>query len=559
MLKASKTFFIIFPIFFVIIFLTTYGLLNGYFEQDEWLGIATVMKSYNLPWWNIFVPGQIHFAPIGVFIWTSLYSIFGLHAIYYYLIELIIHASVATLVFILTLRLTNKKAIATLTGLLFLLNGRAHQGFTHLAIFHTTDTALFFILLFFVYLSGVKDKLFSLKNALILFLIFLGAVCTREEGFIIIPLLVIYILTYGKSKINKKNITPLVLFAVGIVFFLFIRSFAQTLYKEPIALKYQITGNGAEYNLLTLPPKYIVQNMIYSEDIAVFLLNNTQKVYPDIDSYFKSQAPLMDAAFFYIFILLLTAFILWLWFIKPKNIGSILLFCLIWIGANSFMLAFVGRHISVLEPRYLYFSAFPVFCLFSVFVYHLFIHKFNFKPLGILSKSVVVMLIAVLLVTSFQQIRTAVTKMSDSGTVKKKLLANLVQVHPKLSKNTIFYIKCKSTCHRNGDTFGIPNENVLPFSSGPGMNILVTYAAAQHEEKDWGQFFTHEFLFQMFDEDYKRIGDRSFGYFVTKSKLVNTLKRNHLSKDNIVVLEYNEDNYTFKDISKDFNKTINLN
>ena len=527
-------------------------MLNGYFEQDEWLGIANVMNSYNLPWWNILVP-WVHFSPLGTFFWSALYKIFNLQAQYYFLTELIVHSSVATLVFILTMRLTKNKAIAVLTGLLFLLNGRAYQAFTHLAFLHSTDAAMFFILLFFVYLSGIKEKIVSLKKIIILFLIFLAAVSIREEGFIIIPLFAVYLFCFDKKKINKNNFKYLGLFTAGVIIFLFIRLFAQSLNTESIPVQYQITGSGAEYNLATIPVKFVVQNLVWSERIALFFLNNTKKTYPDIESYFTSQAPIMDAAFFYIFSIIIAICALWLWNIRPKRIVPIFIFFLIWILANAFMLSFVGRHISVVEPRYLYFSSFPVLSFLSIFMYTLYTSKGRIRIFNYAKKISVITLFAVLLITSFQEIRIAVDYMSHSGIVKKQVLNSLREVHPVLSKNTIFYVKCKNKCYRNGE-LGIPSENVLPFSSGPGMNILVMYAVGH--EKEWGPFFTKEFLFHMLSEDYKKVGDRSFGYFVTKSKLEDTLKKNHLSKNIVVALEINEDNYTFKDISKEFRKTI---
>lgn len=550
--KTLKSFLLVFPIFLIIIFITTWGLLNGYFEQDEWLGIASVMNSHTLPWWSIYVP-WVHFSPLGIFFWSTLYNIFHLQAQYYFLIELIVHSSIATLVFILTAHLTKNKTIAALTGLLFLLNGRAHQAFTHLSIVHSTDAAMFFILLFFVYLSSIKEKILSLKKIIILFLIFLAAVLVREEGFIIVPLFVAYLTCFDRFKINKTNFKYFGLLTAGIIIFLFVRVFVQTLNTEPVPVQYQITGSGAEYNLATIPVKFVVQNLIWSERIALFFLNNTKKAYPDIESYFTSQAPIIDAAFFYIFSLIVLIFAFWFWYIKPKRLFPILIFFSVWVLSNAFMLSFVGRHISVVEPRYLYFSSFPVFCLFSIFIYSLYISKSRIKIFNYAKKISVIMLLAVLFLASFQEIRIAVDKMSVSGIAKKKIIKSLHEVHPVLSKNTIFYVKCKVECYRNGE-FGISTKNVLPFSSGPGMNFLVTYAVGQ--EKEWGPFFTNEFLFHTFSEGYKKIGDRSFGYFVAKSKLEDTLKKNHLSKNIVVALEINEDNYTFKDISKEFRETI---
>ena len=63
---------------------------------------------------------------------------------------------------------------------------------------------------------------------------------------------------------------------------------------------------------------------------------------------------------------------------------------------------------------------------------------------------------------------------------------------------------------------------------------------------EWGRFFTNEWLFHTYSEGYKKIDNRSFGYFVTKSKLEATLKKEKLSKNIVVALEINEKDYKFE-------------
>ncbi|MFC1646679.1 hypothetical protein ACFL1A_00190 [Patescibacteria group bacterium] len=546
----------IFIIFFSVLFAATYGLLSGYFQQDEWLGLALAMKSYNLPWWDVFVPGNMHFAPLGKIFWRVMYRIFALRAEYYFLIELIIHALTSTLVYVLSTKLTKNKVISALTAFLFLLNGRAHQAFTHLAIFHVTTTTMFLIMLFFVYLSTINEKVLNIKQVVILFLIFLASILTREEGFIIIPITIAYLYSFDRKKFNKKNFKVFVVFSLGIVSFLIVRVFAQKLYTEPIPVIYQLTGNGAEYNLLTIPIKFVVQNLIYSERIALFYLNHFVKIYPDIESYFASQAPLMDAAFFYIFGILASIKGVWLWLVRPKKIKAIIAISITWILSNAFILAFIGRHLSVLEPRYLYYSSFPVFLVTSIILYDFYIFKPKKKLIGLLNKFIVSCVIVLLFVASFQEIRVAVNRQKIDGVAKKQIFESLKEIHPVLSDNTIFYITCRDKCYRNSE-FGIPVENVLPFSSGPGMIFLTVFAQGQEEK--WGNFFTQKFLFDIYAEDYKKMGDKSFGYFVTKSKLEETLNKNKLSLDTVVALEVDEKDYTFTDISEDFRKSLKLN
>jgi len=554
--KSFKIFLFVFPVFFLILFLVTFGLFDGYFEQDEWLGIASAMSSFNLPWWDPFIARSTHFSPLGILFWRNLYNTFHLQANYYFLIELIIHASVSTLVFILSLNLTKSKKVALLTSLLFLLNSRAHQAFTHLAIFHVTTTSMFFIMLFVIYLTGIKSKYFSFKNVLIMITIFFTAISFREEGYIIAPLFVSYIIFLDRFKINKKNIKYFALLIIGLFLGLFARYYSQVLNTQPVPIQYQITGDGSTYNLLTVPIKLVVQNLIYSERIVQFFINYHQKILPGmISNVYMDLAPYMDMAFVFIFIFLLFVFMFWLWIFKQSKVLSLILFLTSWIFFHAVMLSFVGRPLNVLEPRYLYFSSFPVFLILSIILVSIFSSKSRNSSINIIKKSIIIFVIGLLFLTSFQEIRNAINKVSYSGIAKKKVLSNLVITHPKLSKNSIIYIKCKSDCYRNNE-FGISTENVLPFSSGPGLNILITYASLSGDGEEWAPFLTEDFLFPYLKQGYKKNADRSFGYFVDKAQLEETLSKQNISPNIVIALEYNEENFTFRDISKEFRETI---
>lgn len=554
MKQVLRSFLRMFPVYFVIIIAVTNGLFRAYFEQDEWAGFSTIINFMTLPWWHIFIPFEMHFSPIPSLIWSAMYQTFALHAQYYYLVEFIIHASVSALVFIFTERITKNKYIGGMTGLFFLLNSRAHQAFTHLAIFNSTDTCMFFIMLFFVYLSTIRGKLLSLRQAGILFLIFLAAICTREEGFIIIPAFIAYIVCFDKEKIHRQNVKSAGLMILGLGIFFIGRYYAQTLRTISVPSQYQINANRAFYNLLTIPIKLVIQNLLYYAHIANFFLARYEKFYPGmIKNFFTDNAPLMDIGFFYLFGISASVTAVWSLLVRPVKMGPLIIFFSVWIFSHAFMLSFVGYPIFVLEPRYLYFSAFPVFAFLSVMIYSAITSRVLHSVTGLITKSAAVILAMAILITSYREIRNVVKGEILRGQAKTSVLSSLHRIHPNLAKNTIFFVQCKTKCHRNGD-LGIPNENVLPFSSGPGMIFLITYAVGQ--EDAWGPFFTNSFLFDIYAEGYKKINNRSFGYFVTKSKLKDALIKNNLSNDVVVALEYDEETYTLRDISEDFKKTI---
>ncbi len=553
--QVFKIFLRVFPLYLLLICIVTFGLHRAYFEQDEWAGFSSIIHFMTQPWWHIFIPFEMHFSPIPTLIWRTMYQVFKLQSVYYYAVEFIIHAAVSTFVYIVTTRLTKNSSIGMMTGLLFLLNSRAHQAFTHLAIFNSTDTCMFFISLFYVYLTSITGSIISIKQSIILACIFLAAVFTREEGYILIPTFIAYIYCFDREKINLKNFKAILVLALSLILFLFGRYYAQTLRTESTPVQYQINAKRAAYNLATIPIKLIDQNIIYYAHIANFFLKYYEKFYPGmIKNFYTDNAPLMDVGFFYLFGIFATIFSIWVLLIRPKNIPAYLIFFGVWICAHAFMLSFVGFPIFVLEPRYLYFSAFPVFCMVSIMLYTTFTFKTNNVAITFFAKIIVLLLVSMIAKTSYVEIRKVVTDEIRRGEAKTKVLTSLHQVHPKLADNTIFFLQCTKKCYRNGE-LGFTSDNVLPFPSGPGMILLISYAVGH--ESEWGPFFTNGFLFDTYAEDYKQIGKRSYGYFVTKSKLEDTIQKYSLSKDIVTALEYNEENYTLKDISESFRKTLN--
>ena len=149
-----------------------------------------------------------------------------------------------------------------------------------------------------------------------------------------------------------------------------------------------------------------------------------------------------------------------------------------------------------------------------------------------------------------------------------------MKVHPTIPKNTIFYVRCKEICYRNSE-FGISNSLVLPFSSGPGWIIMLYYS--RQNEKAYAPFFTRyegetelwdwkvgryvrvknqDFLWDMGAQGYRKIGNYSFGYFVSEDYLRETIKNNNLNKNIVIGLEYDEKNFKITDISQEIRKDL---
>lgn len=539
--------------FFGLILFFTHGLFNNFFEQDEWGAIGVTIHSALLPWWNIFISRGYHFSPIGYVLWLALYRFFGLHAEYYTFVQLLMHAAASYLVYSLSSRLSRDKKVGLLTGILFATNGRAYQAFMHLAI-NTTVGVFIFIMLFFVYLHTIKNKLFTAAQVISLFIIFLTAVSIREEGVLIVPMFIIYLLVFDRIRLNRQNVKPF--FYLGIGFFTFVgfRYISQRLNVDYIPTQMQASYGSVLYNFGTLPIKLVVQNIISGVNIFKYLVANGSQIYSDTQISVLGAYPVfMDLAFAVIFIFMLTAYGIWLLICKSRAIIKLLLFCIFWLISNAFILAFVGRRLYIVEERYLYVSSFPVLLLISVFIISLFRVRVKNVYTQLLCKLISVSIILVLLTTSYFEIQDAVKYKSFNGKARKSLLASIVAVHPTIPEKTIFYFQCKGVCHHN-ELFGLSSAWVLPFSSGPGWNILVLYC--QKQEAIWGKFLTDDYLLNLNSQGYKEMGNDGFGYFTDKKLLKDTLREKRLSSTTVIALEYDEDSYKVTDISSIFRQEL---
>jgi hypothetical protein len=277
-----KKYALYFILFFVVILLFTHGLFGNFFQQDEWGAFGDIIYSYNQPWWIFFISKGVHFTPLGLFFWLILYKAFALNAQYYILIELLMHSFASLLVFIFITKISKSDKVGLLTALLFATNGRAYEAFMHLAIFSTTISSFIFIILFFIYLLRIKKKYFTVNNLLILFGLFLCSVFFREDGFIIVPLFVVYLFAFDKEKLNRKNIKSFIYLILGLMIIFIIRVVSQAFNINRIPMESSFDFSSVVYNLLTLPMKLVVQNLISSASIFNILINKTAWAYPNM-------------------------------------------------------------------------------------------------------------------------------------------------------------------------------------------------------------------------------------------------------------------------------------
>jgi len=541
----------------------THGAFGNFFQQDEWGGFGKIIALSQRPFWEwLVVPGKVHFAPLGHLTWFFLYKLFGFQAQYYVFMQLSLHIATSFLVYVFVNKLTRSWGVGILAALFFATNTHANQAFIHLATFPTIIVTLF-IVLFFAYSTYARDyKYFSRKDLLISLVIFFASVFFKEDGLIIPPLFLIYLFLFDRQKFNKKNLWFFLTFFGAIVFFGLFRLLSQ--FANPSAL----VGSGSNflhayiYNAFTLPVKFIVQNIVEGGNLFLFLWKHNGFIYENDAVNFLNSYPLFMDFIFLIILNLLVVAIIYLKhnFIKIKEIKKYIYFAISLIILDALLVSAVGRQMYILESRYLYLSGIAVFMILSFILVKTYQSKIENSILEFIKKTAILIIMLVILVTSYVGIQSTIKEIVFYGNARKEILKSLLVLHPTIPKDTIFYVKCKTECYRNGE-FNVSDKFVLPFTLGSGWVILTQYA--QGNEDVYARFFSEKvgdnrpFLGDIGSQGYKKFGDYGFGYFYDINFLKQVIEKQNLSTEIVIGLEYNEENFTINDITPEIRDELN--
>lgn len=542
----------------ILIFLFTRGLSHTYFQQDEWNGFGIVINLSHGPLMNWFtILGGLHFIPLSQFFWFLLYKVFGFQAKYYAYTEVALHLIASFLVYILAKKMSGKVSIGLLTAVLFATNSRADYAFIHFAIFPATTTCLISILCFFLYLFYFLQKktVFSLKDLLAVAGIFIISSTLREDSLILIPLFPVWLYLYNKKAWNKKNRLFFTLLAGIVGIFFIFRAVLQ------LTTKTDLTVHQANYlgilagNAITFPFKIIFQNFIEGYTVFSLILNHFSYL-----AIHGTQIPVSFMSYTILATLLgvciLGIFLIYAHKYVKKDTRKNIYFAICWIMVSGLLLSTIGRPMVIIESRYLYLSSFPVMLIFSYILFALFLSNNKLNRFGLL-KLTIIILVGFYIVSSYTAVQNTITLWQFQGSIREKILTNILQLHPSIPKKVVFYVQCKTVCTTTG-TLGIANQYVLPFSFGPGWAILLQYAKTK--ESTYAPFFSmyqgKEFLWDLGSEGYRQIGSYGYGYYYVYGDLKKAVDEGKFSKDIIVGLNYDDKTFTISDISSTIQKDL---
>lgn len=207
-----------FWLFFLILTFLIFGkILSNFFVSDDW---HWLWLAKNTAWsWQILFSNYegTHlggsYSPFLIVVYKLVWPLFGLHYFYYHLVSLLVHATNAWLVFLLTnkilavLAVKNKKKLSLAAGILFLLWPTQVEAVAWLAAWPHLWATFFYLLALLFYFKLKENR--QLKFLFLSGCFFILALTTKEIA-ISLPL-VIFIWEayfYSRPEPNSGQVKP---------------------------------------------------------------------------------------------------------------------------------------------------------------------------------------------------------------------------------------------------------------------------------------------------------------------------------------------------------------
>ena len=135
------------------------------------------------------------------------------------------------------------------------------------------------------------------------------------------------------------------------------------------------------------------------------------------------------------------------------------------------------------------------------------------------------------------------------GSDIKIAMSAIRDTYPTIPNKPIFYVE--------GDRdFFYPN-NPLPFQLGTGYMLSLTFMSNPVIPKE---LFKESYLWHFFDQGYKEIGEKGFGYYWNKKDLVELFRTNKdISVNQLVGIYYYGNDQRVRDITSSITEYVLIN
>ncbi len=544
---SSTLFYLLFIL--LLILYTFWRLPQTFYQQDEWLGLGQVLAFS----WESVSNG---YSPIGLFMGEGrpLTRIFGVlifgnfpyDSLSLSIYSIGFHFLNSILVFFIALRLLKKNYLALISSLFFAINNVTHQSVTWFAASFGLQPATTLILLsIFAFIRFVEKE-----NKKFLYLSFISVILSlyfKENGVFLFLFLPVIPFLLGK-KINFKRYSKQL---VPLIVFIFI--FASYRLLEMLSGSYvsnSVYASISNQNILvTLVTRFIMYpltsfSLIYIPyPISTFLTFSFLDAYypfivnrPDLVAYTVVLDMLAIIGSFLIFI--------FLYFIGKdrKETKKVIIFSLLFFFLSLLPYIVISKTYAYMEPRYYYIASIPAGFLLALITRYL-IEKINKRKLGLI---LIILFFSFYLLSQIMPIKKDIVAQVIVASERRLFLKQLNSLLPTLNKDeNIFYF--------TGDRSWYVEKNKIPFQHGFGHSIMVLYLSSEKIPK---QLLSTEYLWGLGEEGYRKIGNKSYGYFNDIENLKKTVKENNINPDNIHAFYYKSEDLKLLDISENVRRDL---
>ena len=466
---------------------------------------------------------------------------------------LVMHTLNSYLAYLVAKKITKNNHIAFVTACVFSVPATANQAISWFAA--TTQTLGGMTFVFLSILASVKGctdkkRMWQIVAWILAYIAFLF----KESSFFVFPLLVLLpsFITVKVQHIQWKKyvfiVTPLLILGGYKILQFFGIALNQLQDGESLLKIAKALFNMGFYPLVSLGQFFVPLRFMLRIAPAFSKFNygfmETVAVDNPINSVLVGDLVSIILSFgFIIFMLYIYA--------KHKPFQKGMLFSLGWYVLSFVPMAvFLNeRNTSYVESRYLYFSFFPVAMMVGFFFAALRIKIETFMKKKVIAYMIVYSILAVFLYKQIALMQREINQNVLYGSDIKIAMSAIRDTYPTIPNKPIFYVE--------GDRdFFYPN-NPLPFQLGTGYMLSLTFMSNPVIPKE---LFKESYLWHFFDQGYKEIGEKGFGYYWSKKDLVELFRINKdISVNQLVGIYYFGNDQRVRDITSSITEYVLIN
>lgn len=535
-------------------FFAYFKVINGFFQQDEWLGFARLIIHQEDQGWEIFkfifLPYSAHYTPLSLLSIFLLFSVFHLNYQIYAVISIFLHFINAILVFYFAKILFKNYKYAILASFLFIVMSAGFQATAWPVTDIATHGAAIFGLLSLIFsLMYIEKK--RISYIWLTFGFFIISLLFKEVTIALIILIPLAFYLFSRKRLIKNRGFILIFIFVGLIY-VFFRGILLLAFQDKslsTIMGFTQQFSNTLYNLITFPAKTFSQT-IFPQELLLKASNYiayrlpeslTGEKFSNVYSLFVEQK-VLELLSLLIF-LFFGGIVVYLWKRYSNNkFGKILGFGFMFVLFNSLIFAFSPERsgiINIIDSRNLYFLSIGIILIIIVLLDK--ICKSNINMIFVL-------LLPIFMINLYC-LNYEITNLVDMGITRKNLLNQIKKQYPKLPQKVIFYTESDHSY------YGLPsNEKILPFQSGLGQTLLVWY---ERNEKFPKEFYSTRFLWKIDEEGYYENSTRGFGYFRNYNSLRENMIKYHMPIKSVIAFSWQSKTLTLTNITNRIQEQLN--